>query len=443
MARVWRVWGSVRSAASGHGKAFWALFDQGVVSLGTFITNILLARHLALPEYGTYTLLASILLFLSGFQTALVVYPLSVKGAEADADGLRRLTGTAMSLVLALALPLGAAILGAASLIGRPELAPWAFGVLLLSQLQETLRRGLMAHLRHRDALWGDAVSCLGRAGLIWLLAGTGRLSVEVAFGVTALALGLAGVLQAWQLGLRRPARLERSSVIREFWTLGHWLVLSGLVSALSSFGFQWALAFFHGLAAVAEVNLVINVIAVTNPVLLGMSGLVVPAVAAVRLGGGVPAARRIAWRYAVQGAAFVIPYCALIALWPETALRAFYGAGTPYVSLAPVLRVFAGLLLVHSLFMALEALLKGLKESRAAFRVEALAALAFVTVGLPLIALGGLLGVCVWLTVVVAVKIIACGWFLSKVGSEEKVAARVGPEPHLLVAGRRSLMDP
>lgn len=430
---LWRVWGGIRSTASGHGKAFWALSDQAVVSLGTFLTNILLARHLALPEYGTYTLLTGTLLFLSGFQAALVVYPLSVTGAEADANGLRRLTGTAVGLVLALALPLGAVMLGASSLIGRPELGPYAFAVLVLSQLQETLRRGLMAHLRHREALWGDAVSCLGRAAVVWVLAGMGRLSVEIAFGATALTFGLAGLLQAWQLGLGRPARDERRFVVREFWTLGRWLVLSGFLYALSGYGVQWGLAAFHGLASVAEFNLMINITAVMNPVLLGMSALVVPFAAAVRVEGGVPAARRVTWKYAGQGAAIVVPYCALIALWPERMLRVFYGAGTPYVSLAPLLRLFAYVLLVQALVMTLEALLKGLKESRAAFRVEALAAAAFVTAGLPLIAWSGVLGASLWQALLVTVKVLACWWFIGSATRAERTAARVVPAPRLV----------
>lgn len=428
-----RLWRSVRSTASGHDKSFWALSDQAVVSLGTFLTNILLARHLALPEYGTYALLTGTLLFLGGFHAALVGYPLSVTGAEADENGLRRLAGTAVGLVLALALPLGAVMLGVASLIGRPGLGPYAFAVLVLSQLQETLRRGLMAHLRHREALWGDAVSCLGRAALVWVVARMGRLSVEAAFGVTALTFGLAGLLQAWQIGLGRPAREERRAVVGEFWTLGRWLVLSGFLYALSGYGVQWGLAAFHGLASVAEFHLMINITAVMNPVLLGMSALVVPFAAAVRVEGGVPAARRVTWKYAAPGAAVIVPYCALIAVAPEWMLRAFYGAGTPYVSLAPLLRLFAYVLLVQAVVMTLEALLKGLKESRAAFRVEALAAAAFVTAGFPVIAWGGVLGATVWQALLVTVKGLACWWFIGSATRAERTAARAVPAPRLV----------
>ena len=91
-------------------RSVWALADQGIVSLGNCATNVMLARSLAVAEFGIFALLLEAMLFLNSLQAALVIYPLSVRGAILDREGLRRLAGSCLMLTLALALPLGLAV---------------------------------------------------------------------------------------------------------------------------------------------------------------------------------------------------------------------------------------------------------------------------------------------------------------------------------------------
>src|SRR5262245_22544082 len=58
-------------------RSVWALADQGIVSLGNCATNVLLARSLAVAEFGVFALLLEAMLFLNSLQAALVIYPLS------------------------------------------------------------------------------------------------------------------------------------------------------------------------------------------------------------------------------------------------------------------------------------------------------------------------------------------------------------------------------
>src|SRR5579864_4244020 len=60
-------------------KGAWALADQAVVSIGNFVTVILVLRNLSnASEVGAFQNLLEVLLFLNGLQQALVIYPMLV-----------------------------------------------------------------------------------------------------------------------------------------------------------------------------------------------------------------------------------------------------------------------------------------------------------------------------------------------------------------------------
>src|SRR4051812_47716528 len=91
----------VRVLATDSKRSFWAIADQGVASIGNFGINILLGwyfhRQGDLTSFASFWILMELILFLNGLQAALVVYPLSVRGAISG-RGLGILTS--MSIVL-------------------------------------------------------------------------------------------------------------------------------------------------------------------------------------------------------------------------------------------------------------------------------------------------------------------------------------------------------
>ena len=102
-------------------RSFWAMADQGVVSLGNFGVSILLAgcfeRAHNLSDFGAYWILMELMLFLNGMQAAVVVYPLSVRGAVADRIGLGKMTSMSLLLTLA-AWPVQGMCLLATAMVG-------------------------------------------------------------------------------------------------------------------------------------------------------------------------------------------------------------------------------------------------------------------------------------------------------------------------------------
>src|ERR1700682_3834964 len=123
--------------------SLWSLADQGSVSLGNFLTNILLARTLAPADYGIFALVYGLVLLLNSFHACAILYPLSIRGASSDIVGLHKYTRRSLLLTAVLLVPFGIVILGAAALLSQLRVALWAILALACWQTQETFRRSL------------------------------------------------------------------------------------------------------------------------------------------------------------------------------------------------------------------------------------------------------------------------------------------------------------
>lgn len=398
---------------SRHGV--WALTDQAVLSLGSFLTNILLARMLLPEEYGVFTIIFGLLLFLNGLHNSVVAYPLLVRGALADQVDLRNLTNKALLLTAALAPPLGIGIISGAQAAGVLQLAPWIIGALVCWQLQETVRRALLSHLRYREALWGDALSYLGQAGMFWVVARTGQISLKISFGVMALSSAVAGAVQAFQLGLRPTFPDELWRVVKDFWSLGRWVLLTSLVSIFTVQALPWTLALFHGPEEAAKLQAVGNLLGVTHPIMFSVCNLIIPAAARARLDGGVTAAKQSGFRYATQGLAILLPYYMVLVLYPEGAFGVLYGAGSAYSGLTAELRLYVLVYAFTYLGQILSALLYGLEQSRAAFLGQLASAVASICLGLPLAAKGGLMAALAGAAVSALAQALVCLYYLER----------------------------
>ena len=143
-------------------QGFWAIADQGVVSLGNFLMTIILARTLSQEVYGVWTVLFGSILLLNVIHYSLIVYPLMVRASSPDEDEAQQFVTGALVLTIICAVPLGLVLLAASTFINRPYLGLWASVALLCWQVQETTRRALMAGLliakplrATRSVTWG------------------------------------------------------------------------------------------------------------------------------------------------------------------------------------------------------------------------------------------------------------------------------------------------
>jgi O-antigen/teichoic acid export membrane protein len=269
------------------------------------------------------------------------------------------------------------------------------FGVSLFWQFQETLRRALISQLRHNEVVWGDGLSYLGQAAMVWFLTQEKWLSLDSVFVVMMLTSAAAAGLQAIQLGLKSMTFTELRVLIKNFWNFGRWILLTNLLSSLSIQVFPWSLKFFHGLQATASFQVVANVLGVSHPVLFSLGSLIIPAVVQANLRGGMEEVWQATWKYAFLGGALVLPYYAVLLCWPREILTAFYGSNSPYLHLGleTPLRLYVLSYALMYFSLALQALLYGLEDSRAVSLVQVISTLTGIILGIPLVMYNGVLG--------------------------------------------------
>ncbi|WP_270933764.1 MATE family efflux transporter [Falsiroseomonas oryzae] len=385
---------TIRGAAARAGqlRGAWGLADQGIASLGNYLSGVVLVQALSKQDFGTFFLVFGVLLLLNGLHAALITYPLSVRGAEGDAGHLRQRAGIAIADTLVLAIPLGGVVASAAILAQRPSLIPWALAAMLAWQVQETLRRALMAHLRHRDALPGDAVSYLGQALLLAGLGYAGLLSLETAFGAMAATSLLGALVQGWQL---RPARPRAAAILdaaRGDWRSCRWMLLTSAITLVTMQSMPWTLGYFHGLATVAEFGALSLVMGLANPVLIGMLGMIVPAVAASP---DLAAARQVTLSHALSAAALLVPFLLAVLVVPGQAL-VIVTQQSAYSELGTHLRLFALGYALAFPAQVVQAMLNGLGRTRDGFVAQCCFSATTILVSLPMAAAFGLTGA-VW----------------------------------------------
>jgi O-antigen/teichoic acid export membrane protein len=398
-------------------RGSWTMADQLVVSGGTFLVNLLLARQIAPEEYGVFAVLLGGMLTLQLPAGSLLLYPLSVRLQAMDGAAERAaLMRSTLVLILLLALALGMVLAPALIAFGRAELAVPALLCFVFWQLQEATRRCLFSTFRHRAAILGDSISYAGQALIVIGLAAHGALTLsDVYLGMAATSLLAAGV-QCAQLRLALRGPLPLRQVAAEAWAFGGgWSLVNGILSQLRGQILAWAVAIEGGIASAAALQAALNVVNMANPLLISLGNIIPQAVARANRQG--PAeAWRAARSYAYLALPFFLGYAALVLAVPEPILRLFYGAGSGYTDLATVLRLLVlGALLGYAADIVVS-FLHGVVALRLATFINAVGLLATIVLSWLLVGQFGLVGGCLMAIGANMARLAACRGALVKV---------------------------
>jgi O-antigen/teichoic acid export membrane protein len=385
------IGGFLSKAAS---KSAWAIVDQAVVSIGNYATVIFVGRNLTdSAAFGNYNLVMESFLFLCTLQQAMVIVPLLTRGAVLDEPRMRRLAGGCLLATLLLCIPLTMGMAGVSSIFVGKTLLLWAPLALVFQQLQETVRRTMLAHLRFKEAVFGDSLSYLGQAAILFAV-GT-HLTLPIVFAVMAITSALAMIVQAFQIGPRWFPPAELPALLRDFWPVSKWLLYSALGTIVTLLSYNWMLRWRTDATEVACFGVMAGLIKLSNPLIQVLGGLIIPTVARAKAGGGTRFAMKIGLRYSLLGLAMLLPYFGILALFPQTCIRLVYGSQHPqYLQLGGYLRILLctwTFLFVTNMTLAV---LNGLGYTRANFNTNLCNALLTVFVALPLIYWLGLKGV-------------------------------------------------
>ena len=388
------------------------MIDQGVVSSGNFLTNWILAKYLAPTEYGAFGLLFGILLFANSLHSSLVTTPLGIKSPSAEPVEQKRLTGFALLFSLVLAVPMTMVCAAACLYLHRGRMLGWVIVAMALWFTQETLRRALMANLRHRDAVWGDVLSYLGQAGAIFYLQRAGTLNVTKTFLVMGVTSAVAALVQMIQTRVSAPEWVSLRVEVRKFWALGRWVLFANLANVLTVQAFPWSLAVFRGLPQAAAFQAVANLLGVSHPLIFGIGNLIVPASARAMAKDGIAEAKRAALSYGSQGAFLLVPYLVVLFCFPQTVLALFYGAASPYVSFTYGLRIFVIVYALIYLAQVLSSFFNAIERGQLAFLAYLSGAAIALFPGFPLIARAGMAGALITLLSCYSVRGALCVYY-------------------------------
>jgi O-antigen/teichoic acid export membrane protein len=397
--------------------------DQGIVSLGAFLFNVQLARQLPVEEYGVFALLLGAFLGLQLITSSLLLYPMSIRLPVTQGSGRDALLSATFLLVTLFCVPLAAVLAAALYWFDRGDLILPALAAYLAWQMQEVMRRGLLAEFRHRDAVFGDALSCLGLVVVIALVAYSGHLTLSNALLVMAGSYAAGAVMQTVQLrlSLRQVADLRRTAI--EFWSVGGWSLVNNVVSLLRIQIFPWTLAATGGAGAAALFQAALNVVNLANPIILGLCNVIPQTAAKAQQSGGNAGAWRASRIYMLIGVPPTFGYYALVLAVPGLVLSVFYGSASPYVALTFAVQI---LVVAWAIGYAADmtcSYLHGVNGARFALVINTVGTVASVIFALLLTPAYGLTGGCLSLLGANIARIIASHFIQRRVTANECIA--------------------
>ena len=394
--------------------SFYILVDQSIVSAGSFVTNVLIARRSDPGTYGKFALGLAGMIFFNSVHSALIAYPLSVgiSSATLPEDGKAR-ASAALLYTLAACLCIAIVAIPWLSRFEGIALSTLSLATLFVWQAQEICRRTLIAMPDTSRTLVGDFVSYPGQAILIYAVAQQRhQLTLFAIFTCMAATSLIGGIIQLLQI---RPPMLLRDTLAdaKKFWDLGSWGALTAVLNMTSSQAFLAVLGIRFGAPAAAALQSLTNVVNVANPVTLGMANAVVPRVASLNAGAGIRLATKAGLAIGLRGAALVAPYLLLVISMPTMMLTLFYGRHSAYLSLGEPLRLMALAYGLYYIAALLANVFNGLSRPRVSFNGLALSSACSLAVGLPMAATLGVAGAAAGSVLVNASRLFAQAWTL------------------------------
>jgi O-antigen/teichoic acid export membrane protein len=210
------------------GKNVWAIADQVLISGSNFVTMILVARAIGAAEFGTFSLVYSVLLLANILQSTLITQPHNVLASTRHGTDFGRFTFS-LGLAQIVLVLLEAALVAVATAIvwkHNPSVAPMLLALvpgIVGWQLQEFVRRILYTQSRFAEAFLNDCLSYGLQTVAVIALWAADNLHGEHALYCLAITSLTAAAFGLFQLRDSLVPRFDMAAV-RESWNFGKWL---------------------------------------------------------------------------------------------------------------------------------------------------------------------------------------------------------------------------
>jgi len=263
------------------------LVDQGLMSLVTFITGVLIARSSSEQEYALYMLGWTVLLSFKGVQEALINLPFTVYAPRLVGSKQELYQGSTLIHTLIFCFMVGVLVLFLDVFNSYQsiqygfelfELAPLLLFLLSSFVFRDFLRNSLLAQLE----IWASvringttSIILITTIGLLYygqlLIPANTYLLFSIAFGVAALVM-------YWQH--RARYRVDRTLLWLHFlknWQLGKWALVGNFAFTGSRSSYPWLILYFLDYESVAAYYACLALALAPAPFLRGAGAYVLP----------------------------------------------------------------------------------------------------------------------------------------------------------------------
>ena len=342
---------------AGRHRGLLALCDQGVVSVTNFATAVIIGRVCGKGELGVYTLAWTLMTLATEISAILTTTPYTVFSPQLDRSHRRRYLGSILVHQVLLSM-MFALTMAAGALLGSwrgwlsdslSSVVMTTAGVIVFICLREFVRRVSFAELRIGWALLVDVTACLAQAGGVLLLLQLGALTASRTFILLGISSAVAagGWLALNRRALRPDTRLYARDLKRN-WRFAKWVLGSGILSQFARYLYPWLLAAFHGTSVTGTWAACSTIVALGNPVLLGLGNYILPKISNVYAASGIAAMKRYVHRSSLLFTVLLLPVVFVLAGFGERIVTGIYG--NAYAGTAGVVVLLASNMLINAL---------------------------------------------------------------------------------------------
>jgi len=329
--------GGIASMSSGRLPGFIALCDQGIVSVTNFATAVIVGRVCGKGDLGVYSLALTLITIATGILSTLISAPYTVFAPRLVRSRRRRYLGSLFVHQSVLSLGFALFISVVARLgrwqgwlsIGASNVGTITAAVVVFMGLREFVRSVSFAELRVNWALSVDVIACIAQVAGMLCLVHWGTLTVSRTYTILGVSSALAA--GCWLILHGAAFRLDRRFYLPDLkrnWDFGKWVLSSGLLWQAAGYMFPWILAAFHGSSVTGVWAACSAIVALGNPVLLGLSNYVLPKISNIYATAGVENMTRHVHRYSLLFIVLLAPVVIFMAILGERLLSGIYGQG-------------------------------------------------------------------------------------------------------------------
>jgi O-antigen/teichoic acid export membrane protein len=376
------------------------LGDQGFSAGGMFLVNVVLARTQTKEEYGMFALSYSIFIFLAGLHNSAVLEPFTVYASGRYRDRLAAywrlmlngnlLTGVTLSAGLFLTCLLFSKL---APTLSSRSLLGLALTILFILS-GSFVRRSFYIMRRPALAAGTSFVFFLAVAVLLWLAATARALNGFSVFLIVALGWVVAALSFMRKLPLGRPQRefiVSEPHYLLEHWRYARWVLATAFVFQIMHQGYYWLVAGFLSVREVGELKAMYVLIAPVDQVMISLSFLFLPALAAKYVAQNMNAFLAFWKRYAALMLAITLTFALAVRAVGSRAIHLLYAG--KFDELAPMLFLLALVPLLMGIGGTMGDAIRAAEEPRLVFYAYVSSAIATFVFGVPLVKYFGLRG--------------------------------------------------